>query len=334
MILGFLGTLICLERALALSAARPGETWYRLAYAAPALAALGAAALLLGLPAWMGRGLALLAALALVGIFGAILRLQRTEAHGVMALGAVLWAAGNALWLAGAPVARAVPWWAGFLVLTIAGERLELARVRWLGPRQQRLFYGAVAVGVLGLGLSLAAFDLGARTAGAGWLLVGLWLLRYDVAGRTIRLKGLTRFMAACLLPGYAWLAFGGALWLALGGGYSAGPYYDALLHSVLVGFVLSMIFGHAPIILPSVLGLPVLYQPSFYLHLALLHASLVMRVAGDLAGWHGLRQWGGLLNEAAVVVFVGNMVWAAVGGVLPNGNRGLRERNGVEEGT
>jgi hypothetical protein len=170
-----------------------------------------------------------------------------------------------------------------------------------------------VAVVVLGLGLSLAALDLGARVMGAGLLGLGLWLLRYDVAGRTIRLKGLTRFMAACLLPGYVWLAFGGALWLTLGGGYSAGPYYDALLHSLLVGFALSMIFGHAPIILPSVLGLPVLYRPSFYLHLGLLHASLVMRVAGDLGGWHTVRQWGGLLNEVAVVVFVGNMVWAAV---------------------
>jgi hypothetical protein len=184
--------------------------------------------------------------------------------------------------------------------------------VRWLGARQQQFFYATVAVAAAGLGLSLAAPDAGARVTGAGWLLLGLWLLRYDVAGRTIRLRGLTRYMAACLLPGYGWLAFGGGLWLALGGGYSAGPYYDALLHSLLVGFVLSMIFGHAPIILPSVLGLPVLYRPSFYLHLGLLHASLLVRVAGDLAGLHDLRQWGGLLNEAAVVVFVGNLVWAA----------------------
>jgi hypothetical protein len=55
-----------------------------------------------------------------------------------------------------------------------------------------------------------------------------------------------------------------------------------------------------------------VLYRPSFYVHVGLLHASLVTRVAGDLVGLHGLRQWGGLLNEAAVVVFVGNMVWTA----------------------
>jgi hypothetical protein len=253
-----------------------------------------------------------LAAVGLAAIFAAILRLQRTDAHVVMALGAVLWVVGNALWLAGLPVARLVPWWAGFLIVTIAGERLELGRVRWLGTSQLRAFYAVVAVFVAGLLLSLADFSAGVRLAGAGLLLLGLWLLRYDVAGRTIRMAGLTRFMAACLLPGYGWLAFGGGLWLALGGGYAAGPYYDALLHSLLVGFVLSMIFGHAPIILPAVTGLPLLYRPTFYLHLGLLHASLVLRVAGDLAVLHTWRQWGGLLNVTAVVVFLANTVWAA----------------------
>jgi hypothetical protein len=313
MISGFLGTLISLERALALSYARPNEARYRLGYAAPALAALSAAAMLAGAPAWLGQALALAAALGLVAIFGLIVRLQRTEAHVVMGLGAVLWAAGNALWLAGAPVARAVPWWAGFLIVTIAGERLELGRVRWLGARQRWAFYASVALFAAGLLVSLAAFAAGVRVAGAGLLLLGAWLLRYDVAGRTIRLAGLTRYMAACLLPGYAWLVVGGALWLALGGAYTAGPYYDALLHSLLVGFVLSMIFGHAPIILPAVAGLPLLYRPSFYLHLGLLHASLILRLAGDLGGAFGLRQWGGLLNEVAVVVFLANMVLAAV---------------------
>jgi hypothetical protein len=312
MISGFLGTLISLERALALSSARPHETRFRLAYMAPALAALSAAATLLGLAPWLSRGLAVLAAVGLAAIFAAILRLQRTDAHVVMALGAVLWVVGNALWLAGLPVARLVPWWAGFLIVTIAGERLELGRVRWLGTSQLRAFYAVVAVFVAGLLLSLAASSAGVRLAGAGLLLLGLWLLRYDVAGRTIRMAGLTRFMAACLLPGYGWLAFGGGLWLALGGGYAAGPYYDALLHSLLVGFVLSMIFGHAPIILPAVTGLPLLYRPTFYLHLGLLHASLVLRVAGDLAVLHTWRQWGGLLNVTAVVVFLANTVWAA----------------------
>lgn len=117
--------------------------------------------------------------------------------------------------------------------------------------------------------------------------------------------KGLTRYIAACLLPGYVWLIISGALWLIYGGQYVAGPIYDALLHTIFLGFVFSMIFGHAPVIVPAVLGVQVPYTPLFYVHLALLHLSLVMRVAGDLLLWLPLRRWGGLLNEVAVLLFL-----------------------------
>lgn len=39
-----------------------------------------------------------------------------------MSIGALAWVVGNALWLTGSPVYRIILWWAGFLVLTIAGE--------------------------------------------------------------------------------------------------------------------------------------------------------------------------------------------------------------------
>jgi hypothetical protein len=310
MISGFFGTLVSLERALAL---RQHGRQYAPAYAAPLLAALSALALLAGLPPWVGRGLGVLAAAGLVSIFGLILRRQWTDAHVVMGLGALLWLGGSLAWLAGASVARAVPWWAGFLIITIAGERLELGRVLLHRRRTQRTFYLATGVTLAGLLLSLAVFDWGVRLAGLGLAGLGLWLLRFDVARRTIRLTGLTRYMAASLLPGYAWLAFGGGLWAAVGGRYTAGPLYDALLHSLLIGFVLSMIFAHAPIILPAVMGVPVPYHPALYGPLALLHGSLALRVAGDLAGLPALRAWGGLLNEAALLVFLAGMAAATV---------------------
>ena len=65
------------------------------------------------------------------------------------------------------------------------------------------------------------------------------------------------------------------------------------------------MIFGHAPIILPAVTGLALPYRPAFYFLLALLHAGLVLRVMGDLAPTLSLRQWGGLLNVTAIVLFI-----------------------------
>lgn len=135
---------------------------------------------------------------------------------------------------------------------------------------------------------------------------LALWLLRYDVARRTLRKGGLARFIAACLLSGYFWLAAGGLMGLIFGG-VMAGPSYDAMLHAVFLGFAFSLIFGHAPIVFPAVLGVPLAYHPTFYLPLSLLHLSLTLRVAGDLLGWWAARQWGGLLNVVAVLLFLGN---------------------------
>ncbi len=224
----------------------------------------------------------------------------------------VLPAAGNGLWLAGHPVSHVTLWWAGFLVLTIAGERLELARLLLLNKRALLLFAVGVVLYLIGLLVSLLTFEPGVRWSGLGLLALGLWLLRYDLARKTIRQTGLPRFVAACLLPGYAWLIFAGALWLWRAEVFAGGPLYDAMLHSLLLGFVFSMIFGHAPIILPAVIGLPLAYRPAFYAHLALLHAGLAARVAGDLAFNPALRMWGGLFNVIAILLFLGNMVRSA----------------------
>ena len=51
-----------------------------------------------------------------------------------MALSGLVWSVGNTLWLMEAAVFVFIPWWAGFLVLMIAGERLELSRLRQPTP--------------------------------------------------------------------------------------------------------------------------------------------------------------------------------------------------------
>ena len=317
MVSGFLGTLISLERAVALRQnrryLRPETVQVsfdtRLYYLPPLLAGAGSMALLLGLPPLVGRGAITLGAAGLSFIFLAIYRSWPDAATITMAAGAAAWLAGNLLWLAGQPLVRAVPWWAGFLVLTIVGERLELARVLLLGKGARRFFALAVAIFVAGLLLSLAPahalFDAGLRLGGLGLLLLALWLWRHDLARRTIRRRGLTRFIAACLLPGYGWLAVGGLLWLWSGATALAGPTYDAMLHTIFLGFVFSMIFGHAPVIIPAVLRVPVSYRPVFYVHLLLLHLSLAVRVAGDLMLMPALRHWGGLFNVVAILLFL-----------------------------
>ncbi|OLT36900.1 hypothetical protein BJF79_30580 [Actinomadura sp. CNU-125] len=118
MVFGFLGTLICLERAVALD--RP---W---AYAAPALSGLGAVAAATG-PALPGRLLLTVAGGWLVAIYVTLSGRRTGRDLAIQTAGAVAWYAGGLLWLAGRPVRDLVPWLAAFLVLTIAGERLELA---------------------------------------------------------------------------------------------------------------------------------------------------------------------------------------------------------------
>jgi hypothetical protein len=144
---------------------------------------------------------------------------------------------------------------------------------------------------------------------------VAAWLSRYDVARRTVRQSGLTRFIAAAMLSGYVWLAAGGVLFAVPGGSLVGGPPYDAALHAVFVGFVFSMIFGHAPVILPAVLRVAVPYRARFYAHLLLLHLALALRLGGDLGGWWGARRWGGLLGAAAILLFLASTAASAIAG-------------------
>ena len=302
MVSGFLGTLISLERAVALGQRGNGRKLY---YLAPLLSGLGAVTLFFTVPQTIPRLLSTLGALGLVLIFVVIIRIQPSQDHIVMGIGALLWLIGNGMWLANRPLFQVVPFWAGFLVLTIAGERLELSRVLLQKQKVRRRFVWITAVYLLGLVLSLPLPDVGLRLSGLGLIALGVWLLRNDIARRTIRQRGITRFIAACLLPGYIWLIISGLLWLAYGGEYAAGFMYDAMLHTIFLGFVFSMIFGHMPIILPAITGIQVPYSLVFYGHLLLLHVSLVLRVLGDISMSPLLRRWGGLLNEVAIVMFL-----------------------------
>lgn len=297
MALGFLGTFIALERAVALGAA-----W---AYGAPAAAGLGGLAVVLGVPGGLGQVLLTAGGVVLVGIFVAVHRIQASLHNLVLACGAACWVVAGVLWLAGWDIPRFVPWLVAFLVLTIAGERLELSRIVGVRGVARWLFAAAAGLFAAGLVVSLVLETTGVRIAGAGLFALAAWLIRYDVARRTVRTRGLTRYIAAALLTGYGWLAVAGVLWGA-GGSMVDGPAYDAMLHAVFLGFVISMIFAHAPVIVPAVLGRPLPYQPVLYVPLVLLHASLVLRlVGGDAAGSYAAWQWGGSLNEVALLLFL-----------------------------
>lgn len=298
MVLGALGSLIALERAVA-----TGRPW---GYVAPFASAGGAAALLAGLPVRVAQALFLLSGLVLLAVLVRILAMQPVLHAWVLALAGALWVGAVAVWALEGSVATAVPWLAGFLVVTIAAERLELARMRRLDALGRATFLVTLGALVGGLVLSLASFAGGVRLVGIALAWLGAWLATFDVARRTVRRHGLTRFMAAALLAGYAWLAVAGVLWIRYAD-VPGGGGRDAMLHALFLGFVISMVFAHAPVILPAVLGIDVAWRPAFYVHLVALHASLALRVIADLAVWPDVVRWMGLVNVLAVLLFLTN---------------------------
>ncbi|MFN8520870.1 MAG: hypothetical protein U0667_16080 [Chloroflexota bacterium] len=165
--------------------------------------------------------------------------------------------------------------------------------------------------------------EVGVRVTGLAFVGLAAWLWRHDLARRTVRVPGVTRFIALCLLVGYAWLAVGGAVWL-VAGPVTSGGAYDAMLHAVFLGFVVSMVFGHAPVILPSVLRVPLPYRPWFHGHLAL-HVGLLLRVVvGDALGCCG-RGGGAASWTAAMLLFVVASVVASVGALRARTASGTR---------
>jgi hypothetical protein len=304
MICGFFGVVIALERAVAI-----GRYW---AYLGPLLAGAGSVAAIVGtsiVAAWFFIAGSAVFLAASVDIF----RRQTALFTFTLALGAACWTVGNSLWATGSTVHEVVPWWFAFLILTIAGERLELSR--FLAPSRVAKWTFAAIMVVIGAGLFGASSRWGEKAFAIGLLALAAWLLKQDIARRTVRNRGLTRFIAVCLLSGYVWLAVGGGIILASGGLIPGAPSYDAALHALGLGFVFSMVFGHAPIIFPAVLRVNVPYSPTFYGPLALLHVSLIARLAGDASGQLAWTRVGGLLNALALAAFIVSTASAAVRG-------------------
>jgi len=305
MISGFLGTLIALERAVAIR-----QKWM---FAVPIVIGVGWISLLISRS--LGALVLTAGSLGALAILGIMVR-REPKIHTItMAVGVLAWVIGNILWMSGLAIYQIVFWWQAFLILTIGGERLELSRILRPAHDQIRLFVLITAGLLAGAVLALFNHDWGARLSGLAMLSLSFWFLKNDLATRNIRHSlPLTRYIATCLFAGFIWLGIGGAFHLYFGA-LVAGQYYDAALHAVFVGFVISMIFGHAPIIFPAILGAPVTFSPAFYAQLILLHLSLIIRISGDLLSNQVVRQWGGLFNEVAILLFLGMTVYSIIKG-------------------
>lgn len=148
--------------------------------------------------------------------------------------------------------------------LMIAAERLELSFL--CGSRSRLLPFIVAMMG--------AAVVYGVpRWIGLSWALLAVWLSLHDLARRNAFRQGLAAFSARAVLSGYVWLVYAGARVTV------QGSPVDAILHSVFVGFVLSMVMAHGPIIFPALWKSSMTFTRWFYLPLLILHAGLLCRV-------------------------------------------------------
>jgi len=304
MVCGFFGFVISLERAAALH--------QRMAWAAPALAAAGTLAALALQPgaaaiAWLAAGAVL--TLAYAGV------LRRTPAlHvAVEGAGALCWAGGTLLWMLDRPFSVVVAWWGSFLVLTIAGERRELARFVPLSAHARRGYLAVLALQGAALIVLAVPWHDHPLAAGAWWAsmaLLALWLLRFDLACRAgIARTGWALHTARCLRLGYAWLALAGGWGVA---NALRGMPLDAPgpLHMLLLGFVFAMVFGHAPIVLPALLRGAIAAPSGITLAPVLaMSAGVALRGLGDALGAAPLRAGAGALQALAILGFAAVML-------------------------
>ncbi len=295
MICGFMGSVIALERAVALR--------HRAALLGPLASALAAMAWLAGEPQ-LARGLALAAGLSFVAVNLLLWRRQPAQHAHLLCVAALAWATGLALDWVGAPSAPVLSAWLAFLVLTIAAERLEMTRLTRRHPAAAPSLAAIVAALIAGIALTLVSPPLGGLVYGGALLALAMWLFVCDVARRTVHAEGLSRYMAVCLLLGYGWLALAGVAWVATALGW---PLRDAALHALSLGFVFSMVLGHAPVILPALVRIRLAFGPLFYLPLALLHLTLALRLFVP-----GAQALGAAGNALALAVFVAVLLRAA----------------------
>lgn len=304
MVCGFLGTVISLERAVAI-----GARW---AYLAPLSAAFGALLLIAGVPPATGAALMTMASLLLCMVSIRVFLKQRELFTFSLLLAAMSWFVGCMLWLAGFSLPQVIPWWMGFLIITIAGERLELSR--FLRPTQnsKMLFVLSLLLFLAGAVVASSSAWPDYRLLSASLIAMTLWLLRNDIVRHTIRQQGLTRYIAVALTCGYAWLLTAGIIGISLQE-LSPGSSHDAFTHAIFMGFVFSMILGHAPIIFPAITKVKIPYRAAFYLPLVLLQLSLLLRIIADFLNMANLRKTGGILHVAAILLFMTTAAYLSI---------------------
>ena len=295
----FLASLVFLERAVTFK--------NKLVLLLPAVNALSVIAFLLKLPV-LAQGCLLAGSLGFAAMCCYFIYTYRELYYTVFLAGALCLFVGNVILYYTNSYPAVVPWWMVFLLCTIVAERLELSRFLAITQWKRNAL-------LLALAFTLASLLVPAAASGSYWFAaslipIAIWLLRYDMAWRSVKVAGQHRYSALLLITGYIWLLISATFFFTR----SLFTFsYDAALHSFFIGFVLSMIFSHAPIILPALLKKSIkIYRPVLYVWFCLLQASLLLRMVGDVLGNTILRKWGGLLNGVVMLLF-----FATIAGIV-----------------
>jgi hypothetical protein len=188
------------------------------------------------------------------------------------------------------------------------------------------MLYVVFGVLILGAALASASPSWGGVLYGLALMALSVWLLFFDIARRTVTAQGLSRYMAICLLLGYFWLFVSGAAWTATSLGL---PYRDAALHALALGFVFSMMLGHAPVILPAIARVKVVFSWPYYVPLILLHGSLAIRLALGHSDFAYLAAGAGG-NALAIAAFVVTVAGSAIAWRIKYSSPSSKQHHGV----
>ena len=196
------------------------------------------------------------------------------------------------------------------LVLFILAERIELSRIAKLRRSDIALFIFAFFLMLFSSALLflvevnyterslVGEFPL--QLAGVSNIVLGVWFLMRDIARRVRKISaGITRFSATAVLLAHMSLLLSGVLLL-----FGKWKVWGGALHLISLGFVFSMVFGHAPLVFPQIAKTKPIFSHFFYAPLVLLHISVLMRVLSEIILLRELKFISLYLNSASILIF------------------------------
>lgn len=240
--------------------------------------------------------------------------LQYKESYHYLLLGGtvLLWI-GNFKLLINGFYPATLPYWIGFFLLVIVGERLEMSRFLPISRFKINILWTLLLtwiIGILFIPFHSKTFALNSILLSG----IAFWLLQNDMPKHSIKKVGLHRFVGINLIIAYLWLFLFG-IWQFLPFQTTFG--YDAYIHLYFIGFVLSMVLAHAPIILPSVLRLGIKpFHTMMYVWIGIIQISLMIRLISDVTEDTTWRKIGGLMNGIGFVGYLGTVAILMVLGV------------------